>query len=126
MMINLKDYSHRLGHLKVFLLCFHRNLSRHLKELFRLKIIQLRKLEDYYVKASPIFRIQNSIKKLPQMLFIHAKDDPWVQYNSTLNLREKFIDKFTIFITEKGGHNGFHSINGCWSDEVVKNWFINI
>ena len=83
-------------------------------------------LEDYYVKASPIFRIQKSIKKLPQMLFIHAKDDPWVPYNATLNLREKFIDKFTIFITEKGGHNGFHSINGCWSDEVVKNWFISI
>ncbi|MBO8206732.1 alpha/beta hydrolase [Prochlorococcus marinus XMU1406] len=83
-------------------------------------------LEDYYVKASPIFRIQNSIKKLPQMLFIHAKDDPWVPYNATLNLRGKFIDKFTIFITEKGGHNGFHSINGCWSDEVVKNWFISI
>ena len=83
-------------------------------------------LEDYYVKASPIFRIQNSIKKLPQMLFIHAKDDPWVPYNTTLNLRGKFIDKFTIFITEKGGHNGFHSINGCWSDEVVKNWFISI
>jgi len=83
-------------------------------------------LEDYYIKASPIFRIQNSIKKLPQMLFIHAKDDPWVPYNATLNLRGKFIDKFTIFITEKGGHNGFHSINGCWSDEVVKNWFISI
>ena len=83
-------------------------------------------LEDYYVKASPIFRIQNSIKKLPQMLFIHAKDDPWVPYNATFNLRGKFIDKFTIFITEKGGHNGFHSINGCWSDEVVKNWFISI
>ncbi len=83
-------------------------------------------LEDYYIKASPIFRIQNSIKKLPQMLFIHAKDDPWVPYNATLNLRGKFIDKFTIFITEKGGHNGFHSINGCWSDEVVKNWFMSI
>ena len=48
------------------------------------------------------------------------------RYNATLNLRGKFIDKFTIFITEKGGHNGFHSINGCWSDEVVKNWFISI
>jgi len=50
------------------------------------------------------------------MLFIHAKDDPWVPYNATLNLRKESIDKFTIFITEKGGHNGFHSINGCWSD----------
>jgi len=83
-------------------------------------------LEDYYVKASPIFRIQNSIKKLPQMLFIHAKDDPWVPNKDTLNLRKESFDKFTILITEKGGHNGFHSINGCWSDEAVKNWFMNI
>jgi len=83
-------------------------------------------LENYYIKASPIFRLQNSIKKLPKMLFIHAKDDPWVPYKETLNLRKELIDKFTILITEKGGHNGFHSINGCWSDEVVKNWFMSI
>jgi len=83
-------------------------------------------LEDYYVKASPIFRIQKSIKKLPPMLFIHAKDDPWVPYKDTLNLRKELLNKFTILITEKGGHNGFHSINGCWSDEVVKNWLISI
>ena len=43
-------------------------------------------LEDYYVKASPIFRIQNSIKKLPQILFIHAKDDPWVPYLSLIHI----------------------------------------
>jgi len=60
------------------------------------------------------------------MLFIHSKDDPWVPYKDTLNLTKESIDKFTIFITEKGGHNGFHSINGCWSDEVVKNWFMSI
>jgi len=34
------------------------------------------------------------------MLFIHAKDDPWVPYITTLNLRGNFIDKFTIFITD--------------------------
>ena len=83
-------------------------------------------LEDYYVKSSPIFRIQKSIKKLPQTLFIHAKDDPWVPYKSTLDLKKETINKFTILITKKGGHNGFHSINGCWSDEAVKNWFMNI
>jgi len=83
-------------------------------------------LEDYYFKASPIFRIQKLNKKLPPTLFIHAKDDPWVPYKATLNLRKESIDKFTIFITKKGGHNGFHSINGCWSDEVVKNWFMSI
>ena len=83
-------------------------------------------LEDYYVKASPIFRIQKSIKKLPLMLFIHAKDDPWVPYKTTMNLKKESIDKFTFLITKKGGHNGFHSINGCWSDEAVKNWFVSI
>ena len=83
-------------------------------------------LEDYYVKASPIFRIKKSINNLPPMLFIHAKDDPWVPYKATLKLSKESIDKFTFLITKKGGHNGFHSINGCWSDEAVKNWFISI
>ncbi len=44
----------------------------------------------------------------------------------TLALSKEFIDKFTILITKKGGHNGFHSIYGCWSDEAVKNWFMSI
>ena len=83
-------------------------------------------LEEYYLKASPLFRIQKSIKKLPPMLFVHAKDDPWVPYKATLDLRKESIDKFTILITEKGGHNGFHSINGCWSDEAVKSWFMSL
>ncbi len=83
-------------------------------------------LEDYYVKASPIFRIKKSTIKLPPTLFIHAKDDPWVPYKATLDLRKEFVDKFSILITKKGGHNGFHSINGCWSDEAVKNWFMRI
>ena len=70
--------------------------------------------------------MQNSIKKLPQMLFIHAKDDPWVPYKATLDLRREAVDKFSFLITKKGGHNGFHSINGCWSDEAVKNWIMSI
>tara|TARA_Y100001968_G_scaffold130733_1_gene119328 strand:- start:799 stop:1875 length:1077 start_codon:yes stop_codon:yes gene_type:complete len=83
-------------------------------------------LEDYYIKSSPINRIHKSINKLPPTLFIHSKDDPWVPYKATLNLRKKNIAQFTILITNKGGHNGFHSIYGCWSDEAVKNWFISI
>ena len=83
-------------------------------------------LEDYYVKASPIFRIKKSTTKLTPTLFIHAKDDPWVPYKATLDLRKESVDKFSILITKKGGHNGFHSINGCWSDEAVKNWFMSI
>ena len=83
-------------------------------------------LEDYYFKSSPIFRIKKLIKVLPPTLFIHAKDDPWVPYKTTLDLKKESIDIFTILITEKGGHNGFHSSHGCWSDEAVKNWFTSI
>ncbi len=83
-------------------------------------------LEDYYFQSSPIFRMQKLIKNLPPTLFIHAKDDPWVPYEDTLNLKKESIDKFTILITKKGGHNGFHSSKGCWSDEVVKNWFMHL
>ena len=80
---------------------------------------------DYYFKASPLFRIKKSFERLPPALFIHAKDDPWVPYESTLKLKKIFINSFSdisILITEKGGHNGFHSPLGCWSDEVVANW----
>ena len=86
-------------------------------------------LEDYYYQSSPIFRIQNLIKNLPPTLLIHAKDDPWVPYISTLNLKNSLnesLDKLTILITNKGGHNGFHSPYGCWSDEAVKNWLLSI
>ena len=86
-------------------------------------------LEDYYHQSSPIFRIEKLSKKLPPTLLIHAKDDPWVPYESTLNLKNymnESLDKFTILITNKGGHNGFHSNNGCWSDEAVKNWLLGI
>ena len=82
-------------------------------------------VEDYYLKASPIYRIKNEISNLPPTLLIHSKDDPWVPYESTLELKDSLIDiqnNIQILITEKGGHNGFHSSTGCWSDKVVKNW----
>ena len=84
-------------------------------------------LEDYYLQSSPIFRIQKFIMNLPPTLLIHAKDDPWVPYESTLNLKKSLdesLDKLHILITNKGGHNGFHSNYGCWSDEAVKNWLL--
>ncbi len=86
-------------------------------------------VEDYYLKASPIHRIKNKISNLPTTLLIHAKDDPWVPYMPTLDLKDSSInlkDTIKILITEKGGHNGFHSPNGCWSDEIVVNWINNI
>ncbi|ABM72516.1 Predicted hydrolase of the alpha/beta-hydrolase fold [Prochlorococcus marinus str. MIT 9515] len=86
-------------------------------------------LEDYYYKASPIFRIKKLMGNLPPTLLIHARNDPWVPYKSTLNLKnslDESLDKFNILITNKGGHNGFHSDYGCWSDEAVKNWLLSI
>ncbi len=82
-------------------------------------------VDDYYLKASPFTKLKKSNEKLPYTLFIHAKDDPWVPYKSTnelKNLLDRNQEKVSILITEKGGHNGFHSPKGCWSDEVVSNW----
>ena len=82
-------------------------------------------VEDYYYQASPIHRIKNKIFNLPSTLLIHSKDDPWVPYLPTLELENSLSgsqNTFKVLITDKGGHNGFHSPNGCWSDNVVKNW----
>ncbi len=82
-------------------------------------------VDDYYLKASPLIQLKISSEKLPLSLFIHAKDDPWVPYKATYELSELLNKKqegISILITQKGGHNGFHSPNGCWSDDVVSKW----
>lgn len=82
-------------------------------------------VDDYYLKASPLIQIKKSSDKLPLSLFIHAKDDPWVPYEATYELSQllnKSKKRISILISEQGGHNGFHSTNGCWSDEVVSKW----
>ena len=82
-------------------------------------------VDDYYLKASPLIKLKTSSEKLPLSLFIHAKDDPWVPYKATNELSEllnKNKKRISILITDKGGHNGFHSPNGCWSDDVVSKW----
>ncbi len=82
-------------------------------------------VDDYYLKASPFNQLKTSSEKLPLSLFIHAKDDPWVPYKATNELSEllnKNKKRISILITDKGGHNGFHSPNGCWSDDVVNKW----
>jgi len=82
-------------------------------------------VDDYYLKASPLIKLKTSSVKLPLSLFIHAKDDPWVPYKATYELSKLLNEnekKISILISEKGGHNGFHSPNGCWSDDVVSKW----
>tara|TARA_Y100001978_G_scaffold86570_1_gene77582 strand:- start:485 stop:1594 length:1110 start_codon:yes stop_codon:yes gene_type:complete len=84
-------------------------------------------VDDYYLKASPLMQIKSNSEKLPLSLFIHAKDDPWVPYEATHKLSKLFnkSEKISFLITEKGGHNGFHSPKGCWSDEIVRKWIIS-
>ena len=82
-------------------------------------------VDDYYLKASPLMKLKKSSEKLPLSLFIHAKDDPWVPYKATHELNEllfKYKKRISILISEQGGHNGFHSPKGCWSDDVVSKW----
>jgi len=82
-------------------------------------------VNDYYQDASPLRKLISFYENLPACLFIHAKDDPWVPYKSTLELKNLISEKqnkISILITEKGGHNGFHSSKGCWSDIVVSQW----
>ncbi len=82
-------------------------------------------VEDYYLNASPIIHIKNRFDKLPPILLVQSKDDPWVPYKATLELKDSLNihqKKILILITERGGHNGFHSYSGCWSDEIVSKW----
>ena len=86
--------------------------------------------EEYYANASPFFPLIKNEKFIPKTLFIQSKDDPWVPSLAAEKLMEKMkfsndqkVNKF-IF-TDKGGHNGFHGVNGCWGDKVVSKWFLS-
>ena len=88
-------------------------------------------VEEYYAKASPFFSLIKNEKSLPKTLFIQSKDDPWVPFGSAAKLMEKM--KFSndqkvnqFILTEKGGHNGFHGVEGCWGDQVVSKWFLSL
>ncbi len=86
---------------------------------------------EYYAKASPFFSLIENKKSLPKTLFIQSKDDPWVPFWAAEKLMEKMkfsnnqISNQFIF-TEKGGHNGFHGVKGCWGDQVVSKWFLSL
>ena len=85
--------------------------------------------DEYYAKASPFFPLFKNEKSIPKTLFIQSKDDPWVPSLAAEKLMEKMkisndqkVNKF-IF-SDKGGHNGFHGVGGCWGDQVVYKWFL--
>ena len=88
-------------------------------------------VEEYYALASPFFSLIKNEKSLPRTLFIQSKDDPWVPSLAAEKLMEKI--KFSknqianqFIFTKKGGHNGFHGIDGCWGDQVVSKWFLSL
>ncbi len=88
-------------------------------------------VDEYYLNASPFFSLIKNEKSLPKTLFIQSKDDPWVPFLAAEKLMEKMKfsndQKVNQFIfTEKGGHNGFHGVEGCWGDQVVCKWFLSL
>ncbi len=87
-------------------------------------------VDDYYRRASPIQALSLNISKNIQKIFLlHSLDDPWVPSEPTERLSKSFSSKdlgsIEILITSNGGHNGFHGLDGCWGDEVVKCWLLN-
>ncbi len=87
-------------------------------------------VDEYYSKASPFFSLMKNERSIPKTLFIQSKDDPWVPFLAAEKLMKKMKvsnnQKGNKFIfTEKGGHNGFHGVQGCWGDQVVSKWLLS-
>ncbi len=88
-------------------------------------------VEDYYLKASPLDNLIEGRIDVRSILFVHSEDDPWVPSNAIEKLRlniakKRNLEKYDFVITRKGGHNGFHGNKGCWGDNLIKNWLLNI
>ncbi len=83
-----------------------------------------RDVDEYYQECSPIFGLLSDPTSLPPTLLLQALDDPWVPAISAQELYKKKGNNLNlnfVFLSH-GGHNGFHSKNGCWGDKLVKNW----
>jgi uncharacterized protein len=93
----------------------------------------------YYNACSPWPRLRKALDRLPPMLLVHAKDDPWVPVESLLALAAELAARQgrgnagawlgpwpEVVVTDQGGHNGFHapgdSDEGCWSDQLAALW----
>ena len=88
-------------------------------------------VNEYYLKASPIFALSENKKIIPPTLFIQSMDDPWVPSYSAETLKKKMLlcsdQKLNkVILTKKGGHNGFHGVDGCWGDYVVSKWLLGL
>ncbi len=88
-------------------------------------------VDQYYKMASPINKFFEEINLIPKALFIQSLDDPWVPSNSLEQIKksnQQYYKKENLdfVLTQKGGHNGFHGKNGCWGDNLVKNYLLSI
>ncbi len=89
-------------------------------------------VDDYYSQASPINSFSaNNFKGIPKTLLVHSLDDPWVPSQPIEKLLERKQNRMLppnldICLTNYGGHNGFHGLNGCWGDEVVRSWLVKL
>ena len=87
-------------------------------------------VDSYYEQASPLQKViknKTLLDNLPPLLLIQSKDDPWVPVESFLNFKKIILEdlkigKIKFLMTKRGGHNGFHSKNGCWGDSFISCW----
>ena len=81
---------------------------------------------SYYHNASPIHSLLKGNVSIPPTLFLQSLDDPWVPANAAERLKANInlFKESKVILTQKGGHNGFHSNQGCWGDNVVKDWLL--
>ncbi|WP_320674750.1 alpha/beta hydrolase [Prochlorococcus sp. MIT 1341] len=84
-------------------------------------------VDNYYRAASPLKDLILNNPNIPQTLFLQSEDDPWVPSESAKLLAERNLNindnNIRVILSKLGGHNGFHGINGCWGDQIVKRWF---
>lgn len=83
--------------------------------------------DDYYQKVSGLNFI-NQIKH--PCLFIHSKDDPFLNHEKTIAFNSALPDNITFEVTEQGGHVGF--VSGAnpfkpvyWLEHRVPEYFKN-
>ena len=88
-------------------------------------------VDDYYLEGSPINSLLDRLNDIPPVLIIQSIDDPWVPSEGASYLKQEISlakkdNIFDFVLTEKGGHNGFHSPKGCWADCLVSRWLLNL
>lgn len=89
----------------------------------------------YYKACSPLPRLRQAMDRLPPLLLVHAKDDPWVSVEALSAFAAEHAARQwsgntgswpEVMVTDRGGHNGFHapgdSEMGCWSDRLAALW----